>query len=56
LDESSDLERFVFEESCRLEQTAPLLARAQEFLKERGVIFPAESALLRLVGDLRNLS
>jgi uncharacterized protein DUF4158 len=28
------LERFVFEESCRLEQTAALLARAREFLKE----------------------
>jgi len=35
LDESNALERFAFEESCRLEQTALLLARAQEFLKER---------------------
>ena len=34
LDESNALERFVFEESCRLEQTTLLLARAQEFLKE----------------------
>ena len=32
LDESNALERFAFEESCRLEQTALLLARAQEFL------------------------
>ena len=45
------LERFVFEESCRLEQTASLLARAREFLKERRVLFPADSALLRLVGE-----
>ncbi len=45
------LERFVFEESCRLEQTASLLARAREFLKGRRVLFPAESALLRLVGE-----
>lgn len=45
------LERFVFEESCRLEQTASLLARAREFLKERRVLFPAESVLLRLVGE-----
>ena len=30
LDESNALERFAFEESCRLEQTALLLARAQE--------------------------
>jgi hypothetical protein len=55
-DESKALERFVFEESCRLEQTAPLLARAQEFLKERQVIFPAESALLRLVGEQKKLA
>jgi hypothetical protein len=48
LDESNALERFAFEESCRLEQTALLLARAQEFLKERRVVFPAESALLHL--------
>jgi TnpA family transposase len=45
------LERFIFEESCRLEQTASLLARAREFLKERRVLFPADSALLRLVGE-----
>jgi hypothetical protein len=51
--EADALERFVFEESCRLEQTAPLLARAREFLKERRVLFPADSALLRLVGEQR---
>jgi TnpA family transposase len=45
------LERFIFEESCRLEHTASLLARAREFLKERRVLFPAESSLLRLVTD-----
>jgi TnpA family transposase len=45
------LERFIFDESCRLEQTASLLARAREFLKERRVLFPADSVLLRLVGE-----
>jgi TnpA family transposase len=45
------LERFVFEESSRLEQTASLLARAREFLKERRVLFPSESSLLRLVTE-----
>jgi TnpA family transposase len=49
--QANTLERFVFEESCRLEQTASLLARAREFLKERRVLFPADSALLRLVGE-----
>ena len=42
-EQAEALERFVFEESCRLEQTASLLARAREFLKERRVLFPAES-------------
>ena len=49
--QSKALERFVFEESCRLEQTASLLARAREFLKGRRALFPAESVLLRLVGE-----
>jgi TnpA family transposase len=53
LEQAEALERFVFEESCRLEQTASLLARAREFLKERHVLFPAESSLLRLVTEQR---
>ena len=53
LEQAEALERFVFEESCHLEQTASLLARAREFLKERHVLFPAESSLLRLVTEQR---
>lgn len=53
LEQAEALERFVFEESCRLEQTASLLARAREFLKGRHVLFPAESSLLRLVTEQR---
>ena len=52
-EQAGALQRFVFEMSFRLEQTAPLLARAREFLKERRVLFPAESALLRLVTEQR---
>jgi TnpA family transposase len=55
-DEANALERFVFEESCRLEQTASLVARAREFLKERHILFPAESSLLRLVSEQRKLA
>src|SRR5438105_372224 len=47
------LERFLFEESCRVEPTAALSARVREFLRERRVLFPAESALLRIVGEQR---
>jgi hypothetical protein len=53
LEQAEALERFVFEELCRLEQTASLLARAREFLKGRHVLFPAESSLLRLVTEQR---
>jgi TnpA family transposase len=55
-EEVQALERFLFDESCRLEQMAPLLARAREFLKERRVLCPAESALLRLVGEQKRLA
>lgn len=55
-EEAQALERFLFDESCRLEQMAPLLARAREFLKERRVLYPAESALLRLVGEQKRLA
>ena len=32
------LEQFLFEESCRLEQSAALMGRAREFLKEQCVL------------------
>ena len=35
-EQAEALERFVFEESCRLEQTASLLARVREFLARWG--------------------
>ncbi len=47
------LEQFLYEESCRLEQTAALLARAQEYLKQEGTVFPAESVLRRIIGEQR---
>src|ERR671915_560460 len=55
-EEAQALKRFLFDESCRLEQMTPLLARAREFLKERRVLCPAESALLRLVGEQKRLA
>ena len=47
------LEQFLYEESCRLEQTAALLARAREYLKREGTLFPAESVLRRIIGEQR---
>ena len=45
---------FLLEESFRLEQPAALLTLAKVFLKERHILQPADSALLRLVGEQRS--
>jgi hypothetical protein len=47
--ESELLEKFLFEEACRLEQTGPLLVQAKQFLKEKGILFPADDTLRRLI-------
>jgi hypothetical protein len=51
--EAVGLEQFVFEQSCRLERTVALQARAKEFLKEQRILEPAESRIARLVGEQR---
>lgn len=45
---------FVLDEASRLEHTPALLARAQEFLRDRRVLVPADSTLRRLVGEQRD--
>jgi hypothetical protein len=47
------LEQFLFEETCRLEQSAALMGRAREFLKEQRVLEPAEFRIARIVGEQR---
>jgi len=39
--EAAQLEQFLFEEACRLEQAAALMGQAREFLKERRALEPA---------------
>lgn len=51
--ETRDLEAFLFEEACRLEQTAALQARVQNYLKAQRILLPAESTLTRLIGEQR---
>jgi TnpA family transposase len=43
------LEQFLFDEACRLEQTGPLLSRAKQFLREVGILYPADDTLRRLM-------
>ncbi len=51
--EAAQLEKFVFEESWHLEQTAALKAQAAEFLKEQRILEPAEFRIIRIVGEQR---
>jgi TnpA family transposase len=51
--EATRLEPFVFEESCRLAQTAALESRVQEFFKEQHILQPAESTVARIIGEQR---
>lgn len=51
--EAVQLEKFVFEESWRLEQAAALKAQAAEFLKEQRILEPAEFRIIRIVGEQR---
>ena len=50
----TQLEQFIFEEACRLEQAAALTGRAREFLKEQHVLEPAEFRIARIVGEQRS--
>ena len=54
--EATKLGDFLFSEASRLEQTAALHARAREFLKDQGILLPADYALNRLVGEQRKLA
>jgi len=50
------LEAFLFEQACRLERSAALEQRAQEFLKASRVLRPGQSTLLRIIGEQRRLA
>lgn len=54
--ELRELEQFLFEEGCRLEQTGPLLTRAKQFLQEAGILYPADDTLRRLIIRQRQLA
>jgi hypothetical protein len=47
------LSRFLFEESCRLEQTNALLFLAEQFLWDKRILRPATSTLERIIGEQR---
>jgi hypothetical protein len=51
--ERAKLEAFLFDECCRLEQTAILRLRAREHLRNAGILEPGRSILDRLIGEQR---
>lgn len=52
-DARHELEVFVFEAATRLEQNATLRKRAEEFLAEQRILRPADSTIIRIVGEQR---
>ena len=54
--ETENLEQFLFAQACRLEQTGPLMSQARQFLREAGILSPADSTLRRLIGKQRQLA
>ncbi len=47
------LEAFLFDECCRLEQTAILRLRARDYLRNAGILEPGRSILDRVIGEQR---
>jgi hypothetical protein len=47
------LSRFLIEEATRVEHMPALLARAEEFLRDRRILLPALSTVRRLAGEQR---
>ncbi len=52
-DEVTLLEKHLFAEACRLEQSGPLLNNAKRHLLEQGILQPADSTLIRLIKTQR---
>lgn len=51
--DTEEFQQFLFEEACRLEQTAALKARAIDFLRSHRYLVPADRTLRDLVAEQR---
>ncbi|NIP28453.1 MAG: Tn3 family transposase [Phycisphaerae bacterium] len=47
------IEKFIFEQACRLEQTHALMAQVKEFLSGKSILQPADSILHRIIQQQR---
>ena len=55
-EETALLERFLFEQACRLERSAALEQQAHAFLKANAILRPGQSTVLRIIGEERRLA
>lgn len=54
--EAEELNGFLLEQACRLEQTAALEVTSREYLKSQGILVPADYALRERVGEQRKIA
>jgi hypothetical protein len=50
------VKQYVFEQSCRLEQTGALYSLVEQYLKEHNILQPADSTVYRMIGEQRGLA
>jgi len=52
----TSLEKYIFQQSCRLEQTAALYSLVEQYLRDNKILQPADSTLQRMIGEQRELA
>ena len=52
----ASLEEYIFQQSCRLEQTAALYSLVEQYLRNNNILQPADSTLQRMIGEQRELA
>ena len=50
------LKQYIFEQSCRLEQTSALYSLIEQYLRDHNIIQAADSTLQRIIGEQRRLA
>jgi len=50
------IKQYIFEQSCRLEQTNALYSLVAQHLREQNILQPADSTMQRMIGEQRRLA
>ena len=54
--DAEEVNQYVFEQSCRLEQTGALCSLVEQYLRDHHILQPADSTLHRMIGVQRRLA